>query len=230
MRKVSNEVKTGIMVVVCLLILLGLTAKVGGLSSFKKGYTLKAQFSYVSGIKKGAPVYLTGVEAGEVKDVQINYTDEGTSVLLTLWMDNSAKVRGDSKAYITVMGLMGEKYIELTRGSKESPFLKEGSLIVGKEPLAMEDMMDKALVIADNLNAGISDLRNLTKNVDLTISDNKAGIDEIIKNMNETSKNFKEFSDEIRRNPWKLLARTKEKKEEPAKEQNETKGNKGILR
>ena len=30
---------------------------------------LKAQFNYASGIKKGAPVYLTGVEVGEVKGV-----------------------------------------------------------------------------------------------------------------------------------------------------------------
>jgi len=214
-RKKTNEVKTGVMIVMCLLILLGLTAKVGGLSAFKKGYNLKVRFNYASGIKQGAPVYLTGVEVGEVKDLQIGYTKEGTKVYLTLWLDESAKVRQDSKAYIATMGLMGEKYLELTSGKKGTPFLQADSMIVGKEPIAMEEMTEKAMRISDNLNEGISDLRKLTKSVDLTVAANKTKINEIIDNMNATSKNFAEFSGDLKKNPWKLLIKTKEKKTEP---------------
>lgn len=230
MRKISNEVKTGVMVAVCLLILLGFTAKITGPSTFKKGYSLQVQFNYANALKKGAPVYLTGVEVGEVKDVRIIYSDEGTNARFTVWLDKGAKVREDSKAYIAMMGLMGEKYLEFSRGSKESPFLKEGSLVIGKEPMMMEEMMDKAMSIADNLNGGISDLRKLMKDVNVTVTDNRPQIDEIIKNMNETSNNFKEFSDEIRRAPWKLLMKTKEKKEEPRAEiKKEVKGNMGSF-
>lgn len=221
MKKIANEIKTGIMVVICILILLFLTVKTGGMGTFKKGYDLKVQFNYASGIKKGAPVQLTGVEVGEVKDVKIDYDENGTKVILSVWLDRSARLREDSKAYIATMGLMGEKYLELTRGSKDSPFLKEGSLIIGKEPLAMEEVMDKAMVIADNLNAGVSDLRKLTKDVNLTLADNRAEIDEVIKNMNDTSKNFKEFSDDIKRHPWKLLVKTKEKKEDKKEKRND---------
>lgn len=213
----ANEIKTGIMMVACLLILLFLTVRTGGVSFFKKGYNLKIQFNYASGIKKGAPVQLTGVEVGEVKNVEIIYNGDDTKVLLTLWLDKSAKVREDSTAYIATMGLMGEKYLELTRGLKDTPFLKENSLIIGKEPMAMEEVMDKAVAIADNLNAGISDLRKLTKSVDLTVAENRAEIGDIIKNMNETSENFKEFSDDIKRHPWKLLIKTKEKKKDTDK-------------
>lgn len=213
MKKMANELKTGVMVVMCLLILLFLIVRTEGIGFFKKGYNLKVQFNYASGLKKGAPVQLTGVEVGEVKDVRIDYTPDGTRVILSLWLADSAKLREDSKAYIATMGLMGEKYLELSSGSKDSPFLKEGSLIVGKEPMPMEEVMDKAVAIADNLNAGIGDLRKLTKSVDLTIVENRTQIDEIIRNMDDTSKNFKEFSEDIKRNPWKLLIKTKEKKE-----------------
>jgi len=229
MKKIANEIKTGIMVIICILILLFLTVKTGGAGFFKKGYLLNAQFNYASGIKKGAPVQLTGVEAGEVRDVRIDYNGDDTKVLLSLWLDKSAMPREDSKAYISTMGLMGEKYIELTRGSKESPFLKEGSLIIGKEPLAMEEVMDKAVTIADNLNAGVNDLRKLAKDVNLTLVDNRAQIDEIVKNMNDTSKNFKDFSDDIKRNPWKLLIKTKEPRKEKPKEGAQPKGNAGSF-
>ncbi len=217
MKKIGNEVKTGLMVIACVLVLIWLTAKTSGVGTFKKGYGLKVQFNYVSGIKKGAPVQLTGVEVGEVKDVAIEYTGEGTKVMLSIWLENSARIRQDSKANITTMGLMGEKYLEITSGSKESPFLKEGSLIIGKEPMSMEDVMDKAMAITDTLNSGIGDLRKLTKDVDLTLTENRPQIDAILVNMNETSKNFKEFSDDLRRNPWKLLIKTKEKKDEGLK-------------
>ncbi|MBI4335345.1 MAG: MCE family protein [Candidatus Omnitrophica bacterium] len=214
MKKIANEIKTGVMVAICAAILLGLTIKVAGMSAMKKGYKLKAQFNFASAIKKGAPVYLAGVEVGEIKGIDINYTPEGTRVALDAWLESAARVREDSVASIVTMGLMGEKYLELTSGSKDSPFLKEGSLIVGKEPLMMDEVMDRALAITDNLNAGISDLRKLTKDVDLTLTDNRAQVDELIKNMNETGRNFKEFSDDIKRHPWKLLIKGKEKKED----------------
>jgi phospholipid/cholesterol/gamma-HCH transport system substrate-binding protein len=217
MKKIGNEIKTGLVVVACGAILLGMTVKVAGMSTMKKGYHLNAQFNYASAIKKGAPVYLTGVEVGEIKGIKINYSPAGTQVILDAWLDSSAKVREDSKASIVTMGLMGEKYLELTSGSKDSPFLKEGSMIIGREPLMMDEIMDKAMGIANNLDAGIEDLRKLTKDVDMTLVENRAKIDELIGNMNETGKNFKEFSEDIKKNPWKLLIKTKEKKDTAGK-------------
>jgi len=222
MKKIGNEIKTGVMVVMCAVILLVLTVRVAGMSTMKKGYHLKARFNYASAIKKGAPVYLTGVEVGEIKGIKIDYSPNGTQVILDAWLESSAKVRGDSRASIVTMGLMGEKYLELTSGSRDSPFLEEGSLIIGREPLMMDEITDKAMAIANSLDAGINDLRKLTKDVDTTLVDNRGKIDELINNMNETGKNFKEFSEDIKRNPWKLLIKTKEKdKKEPTAESRE---------
>jgi len=227
-KKISDEIKTGVMVVACLVILAGLTVKVSGLTTLKKGYEIKAQFNYASGVKKGAPVYLTGVEAGEIKDVGIDYTDGITKVVLSLWLTEDAKPRVDSIAYIAAMGLMGEKYIELTSGSRDAEFLQPGSLIVGKESLSMDEIMDRAVDLADNLDAGIGDLRKLTNDFDSALVENRAHIDEIIKNMNSTSKNFKEFSADVKAHPWKLLFKGKEdKKRDKKKRSRRERDNKG---
>jgi phospholipid/cholesterol/gamma-HCH transport system substrate-binding protein len=231
MKKIGNEIKTGVMVVACLAILAGFTIRILGTSTLKKGYHLKVRFNFASAIRKGAPVYLAGVEAGEIKGIQINYTPEGTNVMLDAWLESSAKVRQDSRASIVTMGLMGEKYLELTSGTKESPFLEEGSLIIGKEPLMMDEIIDKAMGIANNVDAGIADLRKLIQDADSILVTNQADIARIIDNLNATSENFKEFSDDIRRNPWKILMKTKEKpKEEPAKQEGDKSGgNKGSF-
>jgi hypothetical protein len=43
------------------------------------------------------------------------------------------------------------------------------------------------------------------------IEDNKGGISNIIKNLEATSANFEAFSDNVKRHPWKLLFKGKEK-------------------
>ena len=56
--KISNEFKTGILVLMCLIALGAMLLKVGNFGLFKKGYTVKSQFRYTAGVKKNAPVRL----------------------------------------------------------------------------------------------------------------------------------------------------------------------------
>ena len=97
----------------------------------------------------------------------------------------------DSQIFVTTLGLMGEKYVEISAGSKGAPFVKPGSTMVGANPSSMQDLMD-------NANGMITDNRKTVKSA--------------VEYLNLTAKNFSEFSDDIKKNPWKLLFRGKEKK------------------
>ncbi|MFA5272200.1 MAG: hypothetical protein WC412_07705, partial [Candidatus Omnitrophota bacterium] len=48
-------------------------------------------------------------------------------------------------------------------------------------------------------------------NLNRLIEDNSGGLKNTVKNFETTSENFEEFSDDLKRNPWKLLFKTKEK-------------------
>jgi phospholipid/cholesterol/gamma-HCH transport system substrate-binding protein len=208
----TNEVKTGILVIVCLAILISFTISVGKIGIFKKEYKIQAVFSKVGGIEKDSPVRLSGVEVGKVEDVQLVYKKEGdTKVLLTLQLDQNAKIREGSEACVTTLGLMGEKYIELTPGNEGAPFIKAGTTINGKEPLDLEEMVDIAKKIATEVEATLADIRKLTNHLDDTVVANRSNIDGILGNLNRTTANLEEFSDDIKRNPWKLLMKGKEK-------------------
>lgn len=210
----TNEIKTGLLVIVCLVILIAFTISVGNFGIFQKQYRIKVLFNWVAGVEGDAPVRLSGVEAGKVENVQLAYQGDETKVLLTLLMNADARLREDSKAYVTTLGLMGEKYIELSAGSRGSPFLKPGSTIIGEDPMRMEDMMDIAKRIADEIGTTLGDIRKLTSHLDEMVVDNRTNIDEVIANLKRTTANFEEFSDDIKRNPWKLMTKTKE---EPTK-------------
>src|SRR6185295_10475730 len=121
----SNEAKTGLMVLVCGAILAGLLFKVGNFTFFQHGYTVKTRFHYTEGIKKSSPVRLSGVDVGEVKSIHLLYGEE-TLAEVGLWLKDGVKLNTDAKATVATLGLMGEKYVEIKPGTSASPVAKEG--------------------------------------------------------------------------------------------------------
>ncbi|MFH1867520.1 MAG: MlaD family protein [Candidatus Omnitrophota bacterium] len=211
-KTLTNEVKTGFMVMVCLIILIGFTVSVGRLSVFQKQYRIKAVFSKVAGVENDSPVRLCGVEIGKVESVGLLYKDQETKVEATLLLDKDAKPREDSRAFVTTLGLMGEKYIELSSGSKGAAFLKPGSTIQGEEPLQMEDLFEAGKKIASEVETTLGDISRLARHLDELVVENREDIDEVIGNIKRTTANFEEFSADIKSNPWKLMIKSKEEK------------------
>jgi len=212
MRKISNEIITGAIVLAGVALLLFFLYKTGKIGYRPEVYELKATFNTAGGVEKNAPVRLAGVEVGAVKDIVLEYGD-ATEIIFTLQLDARAKVRSDSTASINTLGLMGEKYIEIGRGFAPS-FLEPGATIMGEEPFEFEKIARKGEEIAETLDLTLKDVRVLVNSLDSVVADNKEGMDSIISDLEATAKNFKEFSDDIKRHPWKLLIKGKEKKKD----------------
>ena len=211
--RLTNEAKTGILVLVCLLALLGLILKVGNFTLLQKGYYVKAHLHYAAGIKKNAPVHLSGVNVGEVKDIHVLYGDEAV-IELTLWMQDGVKLRKDSLAQVATLGLMGEKFIDIKAGTSQAEYAKDGDLIPAEDPVRLEDLIKLGTKIADDVDKMAKDISSVAKNVDRAVVDNRPKIDHIFDNLEDTSDNFREFSEDIKWHPWKVLAKGKEKSEQ----------------
>jgi len=207
-RNVSNEMKVGVLIVVCIMITIGFLYKTGSLDFKKEGYEVKALFKIVGGVQQSAPVRLAGVEIGQVTGIQLAY-EKGTKVEVTLWIREGAKLRQDSTAFITAMGLMGEKYIEVTAGSEDSPFLEPGGTITGEDPFEFDALAKKGENIADALSETLDNINKLAISSNAVVGDNKDKIDAIFENLEATTQNFKEFSEDVKRNPWKLMSKGK---------------------
>jgi len=211
MININNETKTGVVVVAAALVFLYIfTSMGGGIKKGKNDYKLNVIFDYVSGLEDKAPVKLAGVEVGEVEKVSHTYNDDETKVLVSLLLKGDAKVRQDSKIRISTTGLIGEKYIEITGGSKGSPFVDKGSTITGVDPFEMEELIDMGKSLATRLDLAMQDLQKLMNDADGLLVDNKADIRAVIVNLKDSSENLKEFSDDVKRHPWKLLIKSKE--------------------
>lgn len=137
--KTSAEIKIGIMITVSLVILCILIIATSGTYLFQKGYTIKVYFDYVSGLDAGSPVRLAGMEVGEVKDLAL--VDKKIEV--TLKLKSTAKIRSDSIATINTLGIVGEKYVEITMGTSQGKILGPGSIIQGVNPVNIEEVLNR---------------------------------------------------------------------------------------
>ena len=224
--KMSNETKTGLFVLICLATLGGLLIKVGNFNLFKKGYIIKSHFHFTGGVKKNSAVRLSGVDVGEVKAIRIVYGDD-TQVEMDLWLDEGTQVRLDSHAYVTTLGMMGEKYIEIKSGTPAAGYAKEGDSISGDDPVRLEELIQIGTKVAGDVGQMAKDISKVANHVDGAIQENRSKIDNIFSNLEETSENFNDFSQNLKFHPWKVLAKGKEaSKEEMERDRTEKRAKK----
>lgn len=238
-KKPNFELRVGVFVVVGLIVLMVMVFRMDSLSLFKTGYNLHIIFNYVSGISIGAPVDLAGVEAGEVKRMEIFYNKEleKTQVDVTARMRDGAIIRENSVARIKTLGLLGEKYIELTSGSIENKPLEEGGILFGQDPVSLEDMaesldraakdLDKTIVSVNNiigdyniqnsLKESIFNFEQVSQRADSILSkiDEGHGTVGRLLTEDEIYNDLEDLAKDIKAHPWKLLYRPKEQKVTP---------------
>lgn len=202
----TNELKTGIIALAAILAAVFFMVKTANLNT--SPYRVKVYFNYAEGIKKDSIVKLSGIEVGRVENIRFDYVPE-TKIELVLAIDKKAKIHEDSVAFISTSGMIGDAYIGITAGSPEKPFVKNDAILISEDPVEMRKLMKKAEAISDNLEKTLSDVKSLAENMNGMVKDNKGRIDNIASNLETTTVNFKEFSEDIKQHPWKLLARGK---------------------
>jgi phospholipid/cholesterol/gamma-HCH transport system substrate-binding protein len=149
-----SQVKTGIFIVMALLLFAGGVLMMGDKTKmFVPKGTLAIALADVAGLKVGAPVWLAGVDVGLVTEIRFENPEATNQVEVMLQIDKGAlkKIGGDSRVTIKTRGLMGEKYVDITpsRFYSENPPAR----INGESVTRIDDVMQKAGASFDRLNS-----------------------------------------------------------------------------
>ncbi|MGQ9630714.1 MAG: MlaD family protein [bacterium] len=162
----AREIKVGIMIVFGIALLSVAIYVVGNYHLFERGRTYKVIFDYADGLELKAFVNVAGVLAGQVEGIRlINEMGKPTQAEITIWVREDAKIREDAKFYINTLGFVGKKYIEVSPGSPDAPFLESGATVKGVSPVQLNDLIAQGKIIADKVE-------EITDNVNRVIVDN----------------------------------------------------------
>ena len=140
----------------------------GGTSIFSTKKTLHTMVTTAVGLMPGAPVRLSGVEVGKVTSVTLvgKSTTEQVDVQMTIEEGAWALIKNDSKATLGTIGMLGDKYIEITPGTPGLPNLSEGDYIPGQSTGDLLTLMDEVPEIMGNIRDLSRALAKLARHLD----------------------------------------------------------------
>ena len=146
-----SQIKVGLVMTIAFVVLLIAVFFAGNIQNvFLKKGELKIKFRDVVGLRKGAPVWILGLEEGSVKNITLDPT---YGVIVTIAVNKNALefVRKDSRATILTMGLLGDKYIELSTGSPQAEPIRPAEVIKGSSEMGLREVMGQFIEKIDSL-------------------------------------------------------------------------------
>src|SRR6266513_1534969 len=173
-RKQINwtELRVGLFVMVGLSVLAAGIFYVTGQGILGPKYRLKTYLPEVSGLAKGATVRVDGVEVGNVESITFLRRTPGRAMErnknIEVVMRVDRKFQGDiltdSIASLRTEGLLGNRYVTISRGITGTP-IPDSGVIPGTEEKAMSDVVERSAEVLGNLSALSTDVRELVAGV-----------------------------------------------------------------
>ncbi|MBI2569564.1 MAG: MCE family protein [Candidatus Schekmanbacteria bacterium] len=180
MAGISTEAKVGGFVLAGMLIFAYFSIQVGviGMPWRDTGLTLVAPFSNIAGLEDRAAVRMAGVRVGSVGGIELR----GGRAWVTMVFQPGVAIPTGSRAEVSSMGLMGEKYIEVIPGKADAPPLADKAEITGSPPASMDQIVGVLSAIGEDIKAITETFRG-----ELTSADGKERIHRIFENVDQIS-------------------------------------------
>ena len=190
MNSRREQVWVGLFVLIAAAVLIVVVISVSGAFA-NKGVEHRAYFKYAAGLMPGAPVRYGGLLVGKLTRLQVDPQDS-TRIEIDFSVAPDTPVKTDSLAKISALGALGENYLEITTGTRNTPLAPPGSTLKSKELLAVTDIGDMvagvvptAQEVLTNLNSRLTEMKTTLANAnDLLGEPNRKNIAASLNNVN----------------------------------------------
>jgi phospholipid/cholesterol/gamma-HCH transport system substrate-binding protein len=132
---------------------------------FRRRYKLKAYVTEAAGLRQGAQVSLAGVAVGSVERIEISpYAESARAVEIVMRVARAYQheIRADSRASIETVGLLGDSYINITRGSPGQEVIADGGVLKTSEEADVKRVVQNANDVFINLRVLSSQLNDIS--------------------------------------------------------------------
>ena len=189
--KLSNEAKVGALVVSTVALAAVFSWVIGISNPFSQTVDFYLTYNFAGGIEVGSPVRVSGIKVGRVEKIEFFVPSDGpNSVALkepgsaddlissksvtpvrlkvSVRKDAAVGVRQDSRFYINIAGIIGERYIEIVPGNLSSPRILAGQARPGVDPPRIDQLLSQSFDLAGKISDIIEQNKgDLTKSLDL---------------------------------------------------------------
>ena len=148
----------------------------------------------VSGLSRGSSVQYSGIKVGDVTSLRLDPNDP-RRVLAQVRLSADTPIKEDTQAKLTLTGITGISFIQLSGGTPQSPELKgkDGKLpVIIASPSPIARLLDDGSDLMTNINA-------LVHNANALFSqDNVARLSNTLNNLEQTTGAFNDQRGDIR--------------------------------
>lgn len=194
MQLFSKEAKVGVVILTALAILTWLSFQVGVFRFRQQGYPIEVVFRTVSGLEPKSKVRLAGVVAGSVDRI---FLREGRAHAI-LRLNDGIVVREDSVISVASIGILSERYIEITAGTLTARPLAPGAVVAGRELVDLDQLIVQLSETMGTINTLAASLRETFGGQDSTVA-------LLMQNTNALVDRLNVLLDENRRHVGELL-------------------------
>jgi len=178
------ETKVGLLFVAAIALAAGFAYYLGALNPFANTHSIYVAYNFAGGIEVGSPVRVMGIKVGKVQEIAFAPNlkmpnGEEAKLRLKLNISKAAwtTVKEDSQFFINLAGVIGEKFLEVTPGSADSPSLKPGSLVRGIDPPRIDQLISQSYGLAGKI-------LEMVKNNEGSFTDTIKMADKLVTNLN----------------------------------------------
>ena len=176
---------------------------------FNPVFTVTAKFYNIGGLQVGNNIRFSGINVGTVDNIKII---DDTTVQVDMLIKEEVKkfIKSDCIASIGSEGIIGDRVLVISQGSKDAPRVKEGQELGSDEPVETDAILASLKVSAQNaevvtdqladimykINSGTGTLGRLiqdtaiAENLSQTITNLKKGTKGLNENMEAAKHNF----------------------------------------
>ena len=159
-----GKLRVGALLTLALAMALWASLSGGGTSIFESKQRFVCYFANVGGLLSGSPVWMSGMEVGNVRSVEFVNLDSLRQVRVVCRVKNEVwpMMTTDAQVQLGTIGFLGDKYIEIIPGSKDKPVIAEMATV----PTADVGEASKMFKAGEN---AINDVRKLTGSLDTVL-------------------------------------------------------------
>ncbi len=195
--KISKEVKTGILVLLGIILFIYGFNYLKGESVFSSQEVYYTEFDY-NALSKSSPVTIKGNVVGKISDINYDYKTGKTKVAFAV--NPELKFSKNSIIRLYETGLMGGNALAIIE-AEDSDIAKSGDIITSEVETGLIKSLTKNFSgISNNLDSTLKSADTLLVNLNkLVVDDSEAGLKQTIAELNATLKSFKNLSSSFQR-------------------------------